>query len=141
MYAYTGWKNNNGGFTYISILLSLIIIASTLPILGYFISNIEQKDNQTYISVHQFFIMVQYDRNNAITVSSDLYRIYFYLEDGETAILEPYKNSVRRRVEDKGHEIYIKEVESFKMSQKEESFTIHLEMLNGEYYEKTFATK
>src|SRR5699024_1855252 len=139
--AYMGLKRGEAGFSFVSTLLSLIIMLITLPILAYFLAHTGVAHHEKQITVEQFFSFIQYEKDAAISVTTDPTHIYFQLSDGKTTIIEQYNQSIRRKVDAKGHEIYIRDIDNFGIRAWEHGFTIHLTLLNGDNYEKKFTTK
>lgn len=134
------WTNNKG-FTYISVLLSFLIIFITLPLLVFFLSILDESPKATAISVQQFFHIIQKNQYSALSLHVHENRIYYQrLKAGneEQVVIEQYKSVIRQKVEDRGHEIYLRDVDSFSIDEAENYFTITLKLLNGDSYEKTF---
>lgn len=134
------WTNDNG-FTYISVLLSFLIIFTTLPLLVYFLSILDDSPDASSISVQQFFHIIQKNQYDALSIHIHEDRIYYQrLKDGreEQVVMEQYESIVRQKVGERGHEIYLREVDSFSVQEEKNYFMITLKLLNGETYEKTF---
>lgn len=134
------WTNNNG-FTYVSVLLSFLIIFTTLPILVYFLSILDESPEASSVSVQQFFHIIQKNQYDALSIHIHEDRIYYErLKEGreEQVVMEQYESTVRQKVGERGHEIYLREVESFSVQEEKNYFMITLKLLNGETYEKTF---
>ncbi|HLR54611.1 MAG TPA: ComGF family competence protein [Pseudogracilibacillus sp.] len=140
-FVYTPYWTNNKGFTYISVLLSFLIIFTTLPLLVFFLSILDDSPKKTSISVQQFFHIIQKNQYSALSLHVHENRIYYQrtkADKEEQVVIEQYKSFIRQKVEGKGHEIYLRDVDSFAIDEAEDYFTITLKLLNGDSYEKTF---
>ena len=134
-----GLKKDEGGFTMISLLLTIVMIAVTMPIIIFLIQHLTVKPNDNHIIAHQFFTFLYHDTLTAENVEIVNNKIYFTLNDHETASIEQYENLIRRRVLGKGHEIYIREIDTFNVFPETFGYRVNLKMTNGEEYEKTIA--
>jgi|SRR5690625_3503293 len=131
--------NNERGMTFISMFLTLVIIAITLPFLIYFLQNIHTSTYKEDMSVQQFFIFVRNDAISAKHVYSKQNRLLFDLKSGEQAKIEYYPKLIRRQVDGKGHEIYLRDIESFSIQPLSYGSKLVVTTLKGETYEKTIA--
>lgn len=128
--------NRDAGFTLVETLLSLMILLLTIPFVIYFLSNLQVED-ENHLSVEQFFVFIRNDAISAQNVTVDGTRLYFHLESGETAKIEQYNQLIRRQVNGQGHEIYLRDVVSFKLELRNEGVKVFVETVEGETYEKT----
>lgn len=142
-FVYMVFQSNHRGFTYISVLLSLCIIIATLPIIPYFLGKVNMEEDRTLISVDQFFVTVQNELNvsELVRVDTERNQIYFRLNEGDTGIIEQYETLIRRTGDVKGHEIYLRDVKEMELQLIDYGFLLRIKMMNGEIYEKKFATK
>lgn len=132
-------KRDEQGFTLVSLLLTLVIIAITMPIIIFLIQHLAVKPNDNHISAHQFFTFLYNDTLSAEDVQIMNNKIYFILNDRETASIEQYNTIIRRQVLGKGHEIYLREIDDFRVISEEFGYQVNITMTNGEQYEKTIA--
>lgn len=133
------FKNHESGFTFVSMLLTLVIILVTLPLIIFLLSEIKNEQKEEHISAHQFFIFLHHDTllANKVYVNDNI--LHFELNASETAVVEHYRDVIRRRVDGKGHEIYIREIQEFTLTPLDYGFQVKIMMNNGEEYEKTIA--
>lgn len=128
---------NELGFTYVSMLLALTIIAITLPFFGYLLQ-ITNQLNSSYdeLSAQQFF---QFLRDEVIS-SEDLIiennRIILIQGDFEVTI-EQYGNLIRRQVSRQGHEILLRDVKDLIIDPNPYGIKITINSIEGETYGKT----
>src|SRR5699024_5563696 len=113
LFAYMDIKNNEQGMTFISMLMAFIIILITLPFIIYFLTHLHESELNEDISLQQFFIFLRDDALFAENVFSEDNKLYFSLNTGEVAKIEQYNNVIRRQVDSRGHEIYMRNIESF----------------------------
>jgi|SRR5690625_4609169 len=132
---------NEQGTTFISVLISLFCIVITMPLIIHFLTFIHTSEADDDLAFQYFYIFI---RNDALT-ATDVYidennRMYFYLPTGEIAKVEQYRDVIRRRVDEKGHEIYIRNIEDFSVQLLAYGIKIIITTEKGKTYEKTIAT-
>lgn len=129
---------NRWGFTLISTLLAITIISLTLPLLTPIIKAVSYQTTYYLTSTEHFFFFIYqkilqsdyfYVKNN---------RLYFKNKNGQLIKIEKYGSVVRRQVDRKGHEIYLRDVENFTIKQLDHHIFIEVHLKSGEVYEKTF---
>ena len=111
-----------------------------LPLLVAFFSYFVQTQESTNeLAIQQFFIFVR----NDVLLAQGIYEqndvLYFQLITGETATLEQYRNQIRRRVDQKGHEVYLRDIDSFSVEALTYGVNIIIMTSDGERYEKSIA--
>lgn len=133
------WKWNEQGFTFIEMLLILSILMITLPFIVYMMHHIQTTPDHDDISVQQLFVHLRNDvlRTKSIHASDD--RLYFITDENETASIDHYDQVIRRRVEGKGHEIYVRDINSFQVQTLPYGFRLTVTTLQGATYEKILA--
>jgi len=135
-----GDMKNERGTTLISILLTLLIIGITMPLLIHFLTYIHVTDTDQDMPIEHFFIFLRNDTLMATDVYADENDIvYFQLSTGEVARIEQYKNMIRRRVDGKGHEIYLRDIETFQVESLPYGIRVTIINEEGETYEKSIA--
>src|SRR5699024_1969959 len=111
-FVYTEYIKTEQGTTFISILISLVSIVITTPLVIHFLTYIHVSEADEDLPIQHFLIFLRNDVLSATDVSMDgNNRIYFHLQDGKIARVEQYKNMIRRRVDEKGHEVYLRDIE------------------------------
>jgi competence protein ComGF len=142
-YVYTVFLNNERGFTLISMLLTAAILFITIPLLTYLIKSSAYSSHYDELNVQQFFHLLQNEVDNAAgyTINSNIIKLVLPEESGDgklvTATFEQYDNLIRRRVDNQGHEVYLRDVETFKVSSLPYGFRVNVLTLQGVHYEKT----
>lgn len=131
------WVKNESAFTFIEMLLILSFIMISLPLITFFLHKIQYEDNQDHISVQQFFTFIQHDALTAEDVYQVNNRLFFAINEFETASIEIYKDLIRRRVNNKGHEIYLRDMQSLHIEPLEFGFHVTVMTSKGALYEKT----
>jgi|SRR5690625_2578438 len=138
-YVYMVLKRNERGITYISMLLSIVVIMITLPLLIHFYSYVDTQKLNDDLIVQQFFVLVRNDILASEYVDYNQNILYCHLITGEVARIEQYQDVIRRRVDARGHEIYMRNVESFALQPVSYGINISITTKDGEEYEKTIA--
>jgi competence protein ComGF len=128
------------GFTFLQLLIAITFLSVSLPFLGYLLNAAAYHNNYNEISVQQFF---QYIRNDVIhstgyQISSNPPQIILELEDGKTAMIEPYQDLIRRHVDGRGHEVYLRDVKEIQLDNLDYGFRLQITTSKGEEYEKSF---
>jgi len=140
LFVFTGYKNNEKGFTFIHLLAAVTVLSVSLPFLAYLLNAASYNNNYDEISVQQFF---QYLRNEVIQaagyrIHASSTKIHLELENGRTAAIEQYGNLIRRQVSGTGHEVYLRNVSQVEFVKLDYGFLISITTSEGEIYEKSF---
>lgn len=135
------WKKNERGFTFISALLSIFLLALLLPFIGLLFQAVNQMPDYTEeISIQQFFQFVHDDFSSAASYEIESDSVHLTLSDGTPVTLSKYKDMIRRQVSDKGHEIYLRDIEDVLFeSLPYEGLKATVTSSEGEKYVKHFA--
>lgn len=120
-------------------LLSIVVIMITLPLLIHFYSYVDTQKLNDDLIVQQFFVLVRNDILASEYVDYNQNILYCHLITGEVARIEQYQDVIRRRVDARGHEIYMRNVESFALQPVSYGINISITTKDGEEYEKTIA--
>ncbi|MBC5637203.1 ComGF family competence protein [Ornithinibacillus sp. BX22] len=131
-------KNSEKGFTLLNQLFSLLILIICIPIQGAILNTLHHQN--TYyeeLSIQQFFNFIQREVNQSIACTTHSNKIVLHLYNDDVVTIELYRQLVRRQLNGKGHEIYLRDIESFQISSLPFGFTIHVTSLKGDHYEKT----
>lgn len=136
------WSNSKG-FTFISMLISLTIVALTLPFIHYALSTLQLKQNYTEaLSVQEFFIHLRDEiilSTSVHVANNQLYIRFTDLDDNveRTALFSQYNNSIRRQVNGQGHEIYLHQVADVVFEGHSNVILLTITGESGAVYEKT----
>ncbi|MFD2133537.1 competence type IV pilus minor pilin ComGF [Pseudogracilibacillus auburnensis] len=123
----------------IELLLTLMIITMTLPFVALFFSYINTPSFEEDMSIQQFFIFLRNDALLADNVYSENNKLFFNLTTNEIAKIEYYPSLIRRQVNGKGHEIYVRDIASLTIESLPYGSKIIVQTVKGETYEKTIA--
>src|SRR5699024_1254288 len=106
----------------------------------HFLTYIHVSEADEDLPIKHFLIFLRNDVLSATDVSMDgNNRIYFHLQDGKIARVEQYKNMIRRRVDEKGHEVYLRDIEDFSVQSLAYGLKLTITTEKGKVYEKTIA--
>src|SRR5699024_3004794 len=138
-YAYMAHRKNEQGFTFFSMLVTITIWFTTLPLLGYLLKSVNYSSNYDDVPVQQFFHFLQNDVTNSFDydVRDDTITLHIPGEEEAIASIRQYKQLVRRQVDGKGHEIYLQDIKDFTITSLAYGFHVSILSLQGEHYEKT----
>lgn len=138
-HAYMAIVKNEKGVTMISMLIAITIIFISLPFLAYLLSSLSYSSHQELISVNQFFLFLRDElvESSQIKVANSSSIIY-ELENGNEVTFSKYNDLIRRQVDRKGHEIYLREVKALQFTEHPHGIVIKVTTNRGEVYEKTF---
>lgn len=128
---------NEEGITLVTTLLALAIIAVSLPLLSFLLNKLPETKLYDDIKYEQFFHFVKDDVLRAKNVQAINDTLVFEVRTGEIATLSLYNDIIRRQVDQVGHEVYVRDVKTFKTNQSDHYLRIELTSSKGEVYEKT----
>ncbi|WP_373892811.1 competence type IV pilus minor pilin ComGF [Virgibacillus sp. CBA3643] len=138
LYACMAIEKSEKGFTLVSILVSISIIAVTLPFTVYLINTItDTSSHYEEVSVTQFFHFLRDDVIKATGFTIDSSALLLTLEDDTTATIEKYGEHIRRKTTHGGHEIYLRDVEAITFKELPYGIRATVTLMQGERYEKT----
>ncbi|WP_112181303.1 MULTISPECIES: competence type IV pilus minor pilin ComGF [Paraliobacillus] len=127
------------GFTLISILFSLALISTTLALIPTVYRLIDQQSYTDELSVRQFFHFLSNEIHENDFNYIDDNTIHLTKQTGEHILISPYQNTIRKQINNTGHEILVRNVKTFIL--EELSFGIHVTIttITGELYAKTIS--
>lgn len=128
---------SSAGYSMISMLFTISIIFISLPFITYLLSSLSYTSHQEAVSVNQFFLYVRDDLIESEKYEMGQHTISYELENGDNASITQYQNLVRRQVQGKGHEIYLKNVQQLSFKPVTYGLRVSVRTLQGELYEKT----
>lgn len=109
-----------------------------LPLLSVSLKIVQYDSNEYTIDVHHFFIFLRNDIIQATDVQSTNHTLTLTLHTNVDATYQLYGSVIRRQVQNKGHEIYIRNIQSVGFQQNDGAIKVELTTTNGEIYEKEF---
>ncbi|SDI95620.1 competence protein ComGF [Salimicrobium halophilum] len=129
---------NRDGFTLAEILLSITVMLIALTILIPLVHHLSTDAWENDWPIHQFTQTIQRELNTSSSITATGSILTFRNREGETVKLEPYKNMVRRRVNDKGHEILLYQVKDISFSLDRGFLRMNSTLEGGQSFEKIF---
>jgi len=135
-FAYMERAKNNAGFTFISLLITLIIIFTTLPLLVQLTKTVSYRTNYNELSIQQFYHYLRDDLIEATAFQVSEHSLELLLPDDNTAIYSMYGRLIRRQVDGRGHEIYVRDVKDITFTPLPYGMLTEVTSLEGDVYEK-----
>ncbi|WP_181350099.1 competence type IV pilus minor pilin ComGF [Thalassobacillus sp. CUG 92003] len=133
---------SKNGFTLFEVLISLMVLLIILPMATAIISLLQVNDSQHELAVQQFFQFIDYELSRAETSRVSPQALDFTRLDGDHVRFESYNGAIRRRVNERGHELLLNEVEHITFTLKSPRLlSVTVKINKGESYEKQFRTK
>lgn len=136
-YAYMATRPSSAGYSMISMLFTISIIFISLPFVTYLLSSLSYTTHQESVSVNQFFLYVRDELIGSEKYEISQHTMSYELENGDNASITQYQNLVRRQVQGKGHEVYLRNVQQLSFKPVTYGLRISIRTLQGELYEKT----
>lgn len=109
-----------------------------IPFLSFLIQSTTFKTKYDELAVMHFFYFVRNDTLLATHVEVDDHKITFHLQTGEVAVISQYKELIRRQVDHKGHEVYLRNTKNMTVERTPFGFHIIITTVKGDKYEKVF---
>jgi len=125
------------GFTLLSTLLIILIISITMPLLTSLLSSISYSTNDDTFSIQHFFYFLRNDLLAAVDYKVEHNKLFLDLPSKKTAMIEKYGSVIRRQIDGKGHEIYLRDVKELTFKPKSYGVYTKVTSIQGEIYEKT----
>ncbi|MEK3890747.1 competence type IV pilus minor pilin ComGF [Bacillus sp. FSL K6-3431] len=132
------WKdvlNNDSGFTLLESILSMLIlmtIMTILPLIFYAFSAIDRSVNvEDDFEWNLFLIQFRNEVKNADRLIIYSNRVFIDKPEQQSIYYEQYGTSIRRRVNNFGHEIVLQELKKAKFEKDEGALLLQVEFLNG----------
>ena len=124
------------GFTLIEMLISLSMILVILAITPSLWNYLQLEPQTEQFSVYQFFHVVtdEIQLNQLLRQSED--SLLLENSDNDQILISKYNNTIRRQVNQTGHEILLRDIEKFELKYNDHYLLIQLQMESGNTYEK-----
>ncbi|MFC4022800.1 competence type IV pilus minor pilin ComGF [Oceanobacillus longus] len=137
-YVCMGYRHREKGFTFVTLLLMITILSSTLPFLSYLIQFADYEPNYDEISAQQFFHFIRNDVIKSTTIEASGKKLYLNQKyEDVTATIELYGSLIRRQVNGQGHEVYLRDVKDISFTSLPFGIHVSVTMLTGAKHEKT----
>lgn len=131
--------NNEKGFAFLSLFLSLFTAIIALPLLLNLLQATNLPDLYEQHSVNTFFHLINNElffvKEYQVRPNSLILKFY----NDEVITISKYRDLIRRQVNGLGHEIYLRDIKEFIIEDQLNGFKITIEMLTGDIFEKRFS--
>ncbi|MUV39646.1 hypothetical protein JNUCC1_03530 [Lentibacillus sp. JNUCC-1] len=128
--------HNENGFTLVSTLLALLVIAMTLSLISPLIQTFQTQNNYEALSVQRFFSYLHEEAAKAQAWSVHEGKLTMEMHDGETATFEKNNQGIIRRLKG-GYEVYLYDAEQMTLDLLPYGVRVHITTLEGKQYAKT----
>lgn len=134
---FMGSRPHNKGFTLITTLLMISVLAMTLPFLSYLLNAAKTESDYEELSVQEFYryIRDQLIRSSSLTITDD--KLYL-IQNEKDVVIGKFGEHLMRRVKDEGYEVYLRDIEKVQFEESPYGLKIIITSLQGEIYEKSF---
>ncbi|MEW9677522.1 ComGF family competence protein [Lentibacillus sp. L22] len=130
-------NKNKNGFTFITLLVTITILFTTLPFTAYFLQSIDPYSHDQERAIQQFFYFLRDDVLQATDYAVTPTKLTLKDKNQTTITIEQYQNLIRRQVKGKGHEIYLREVKKVLFEKLPYGIKVSITSAQGETYEKS----
>lgn len=141
-----GSLTHKNGFTFLTTLFMLSILALTLPFLGYTLQTVTPSNTYDELSVHEFFRAMRDELaastsfkivNNKLELTQELVLNSKKEEVNKITIISQYEDLIRRQGNSTGHEVLLFDVQDITFY--ESSYGLKISIINSEG--KTYGKK
>lgn len=136
--AYMPYQPNEKGFTFITTLAMLAILAITLPFLGLTMKMVQPNTSYDELSINEFFRFIRDELIQSRSYYIKDNKLYLIQEYDKTAIISQYESQIQRQVNHRGHEIYLRDITEIIFTDDDFGLKIEITDMKGTIYEKTF---
>lgn len=130
---------NEKGFTFIMTLAMVAILVMTLPFLSYTIRIVSPTTSYDELSVNEFYRFIRDELIQSYAISVADNKLYLLQEKERRATISKYGNQIRRQVDGRGHEIFLRDVEDVVFIEDAYGIIVRITNRKGTTYEKSFA--
>lgn len=130
-------RKREQGFTLVSTLISLSLVLISLPLIYELLYEVK-KISKLEITPYKFMLFIKEDIHRSEQLIAKDNKLYFYLSTDEVAVIEQYGDLIRRRVDNRGHEIYLRDIVKFETDNLDYGVKVTIRLKDGEKYEKVF---
>lgn len=126
----------NHGFTLIETLIGLLVTLMIIALSSPLLKLLESNSYQAELETRQFFLYLQEEINHSTNITFGNDFIGLMDADKRKVIIEPFGTSIRRRVDDRGHELLLTEVTKVSFQSVGEGIRVVV-VKEGQAYHKT----
>lgn len=131
--------NNEKGFIYISLFLSLLTAVIALPLLMNLLEATNINDLYDHHSINTFFHLINRELPFVKNYDIGSNSIIFISYNDDVISISKYNHLIRRQVNGLGHEVYLRDVKNFSLEKEFHGFKMTVETLKGDVFEKRFS--
>ncbi|MCF3941764.1 ComGF family competence protein [Oceanobacillus alkalisoli] len=135
---YSQYLKNERGFNFISLLTMLTVIFLTLPFLVYALQAVKPTNNYEELAVYEFFRFVRDDILESHHYYIQDHTLYLLQANEQTASISKYDSLVRRQIDGRGHEIYLRGVQFLRFQEEPFGIKLIITTEEGVTYERLF---
>lgn len=136
-FVYMVLNKNERAFTFISMLMVITILFITLPLLAYLVNATIYTTSYDELSIQQFFNFLRDEFMLAVDYSVSENKLVFDDLDDKEVSFERYNNVIVRKVDGRGHDIYLRDVQAIHFVDISYGIQVEITSLEGETYEKS----
>ncbi|WP_440895845.1 competence type IV pilus minor pilin ComGF [Amphibacillus sp. Q70] len=129
-------QSTEDGFTLIEMLISFSIMFFILLITPTLWQYLDHQPQTERFSVDQFFHAVSDEVQLNQLLEQSTYSLSLQSTDQKHILLSKYNDTIRRQVNRTGHEILLRDVQTFEVDYHDQYLIIQLKMKSGNVYEK-----
>lgn len=118
-------------------LFILAILALSLPFLAYLIKSASHTTNFDEIAIRLFFQHLRDEVLSATDYHMESSKLTLIIDDETTVTFEKYEDLIRRQVNKRGHEVYLRDVKELIFTAHPHGIQTIVTSTQGEHYEKT----
>jgi len=130
--------SNEKGFTFITTLAMIAILVMTLPFLSYTLKISSPTTSYDELSVNEFYRFIRDELIQSYAISVANNKLYLLQEKDRTTIISKYGDQIRRQVDKKGHEVYLRDVADVVFIEDNYRIIVKITNKKGTTYEKSF---
>lgn len=135
----TGSAKNEGGFTFISMILAITILSLTLPMLAFLIQSVKYETTYEALSIHQFLYFLRDDMlmTSEYTIKNN--ELYLKYPDDSTVMYIQSGSLIIRKVDGEGYEIYLRDIKDISFQPLSYGVRVIIQSKDGERFEKVIS--
>lgn len=132
---------NEYGFTLVETMFSLFLFSIVIFMFPFILSFFKPAAFETLKvkEVELFFMQISREIHGAKSMSIQGRQLIVELHNGDKASYEHYNNLIRRRLNEKGHEILLQHIQSVHFQLEQQLVTIQITGERGERFERKLA--
>lgn len=109
-----------------------------LPFFSMTLKLMQNNHHEYTIDVEHFFIFLRDDIIDATDIRVNNHTLTLHLSTNKVASYSLYEQVIRRQIQSKGHEIYIRNIKDVRFTENDHIILVELKTTNGEHYTKEF---